>query len=178
MTQTVSNRRFCLENSLELTRPAAAAFYQSDQTNLDHTGHFRLQQIPNRNGNVFLDRSTIQRTNESSTVISRAERDLPTQTPHKSQTPADPLRVTRRLPSNFDARTYTTLHWDVQQPRRLHHERKPFQNVAPLPRAQQISGYSGCIGGPLIQEIDNPNVDFQPLTIVRTTQPKRGLSIQ
>jgi hypothetical protein len=45
-----------------------------------------------------------------------------------------------------------------------------------LPRAKHISGYSGSIGGYNIQDIDNPTVDFQPYTVVRTEQPKFGIN--
>jgi hypothetical protein len=55
--------------------------------------------------------------------------------------------------------------------------RKPFESVAPLPRAKQISGYSGSIGGDHLQDIDNPTIDFHPYTIVRTQQPKQPVDI-
>jgi hypothetical protein len=68
------------------------------------------------------------------------------------------------------------LQWDRIQSRNTDFYRKPIDNVAPLPRAQQISGYSGTIGGYHIQDIDNPNVDFKPYTILRTEQPKFGIN--
>ena len=68
------------------------------------------------------------------------------------------------------------LEWDRVQLRNVNFYRKPIENVAPLPRAQQISGYSGSIGGYHIQDIDNPRVDFRPYTVVRTEQPKFGIN--
>jgi hypothetical protein len=85
---------------------------------------------------------------------------------------SDPLLLSRSIPSYNDSRAYEVLEWDRAQPRNGHYARKPFDNVAPLRRAQQISGYSGSIGGDHIQDIDNPSIDFKPYTIVRTEQPK------
>jgi hypothetical protein len=85
---------------------------------------------------------------------------------------SDPLFKSASVPSFQDVRTYDILEWDRVQPRDGHFIRKPFNNVAPLPRAQQISGYSGVIGGYHIQDIDNPTIDFKPYTVVRTEQPK------
>ena len=86
---------------------------------------------------------------------------------------SNPLLESRSLPSFLDQRTFPSLNWDRTQLRPLNYDRKPFQNVAPLPRAQQIPGYSGCIGGANLQDIDNPNIPYQPSTILRTEQPKR-----
>jgi hypothetical protein len=72
----------------------------------------------------------------------------------------------------YDVRTYDVLDWDRVQPRNIHSYRKPIANIAPLSRAQQISGYSGSISGSHIQDIDDPTIDFKPYTIVRTEQPK------
>ena len=85
---------------------------------------------------------------------------------------SNPLLESRSLPSFFDDRTFPILNWDRAQTRNAYYVRKPFQNVAPLPRAQQISGYSGSIGGANLQDIDNPSVNFQPYTVLRTEQPK------
>lgn len=78
----------------------------------------------------------------------------------------------RSLPSFYDVRTYEALEWDRVQPRHSRYPRKPLNALAPLTRANQISGYSGVIGGNLIQEIDDPTVDYKPSTLVRTEQPK------
>ncbi len=85
---------------------------------------------------------------------------------------SDPLFKSKSLSSFQDVRTYDVLEWDRVQPRDGHFYRKPFNNVAPLPRAYQISGYSGAISGYHIQDIDNPTVDFKPYKVVRTEQPK------
>lgn len=71
-----------------------------------------------------------------------------------------------------DIRTSRVLEWDRTQPRDNYFNRKPFNNVAPLPRAQQIPGYSGSISGSNIQDIDNPDISFEPFAVVRTEQPK------
>ncbi|CAF1626279.1 unnamed protein product [Adineta ricciae] len=89
---------------------------------------------------------------------------------------SDPVLQSKRLISLQDARTRQILEWDRVQLRNVNFYRKPLENVAPLPRAHHISGYSGCIGGNNIQDIDNPTVDFQPYTIVRSDQPKFGIN--
>jgi len=82
------------------------------------------------------------------------------------------LLKSKSLLSLYDNRTHKILEWDRKQLRKTYFYRKPSENIAPLPRAQQISGYSGSIGGNHIQDIDNPTSDFKPYTIVRTEQPK------
>ena len=89
---------------------------------------------------------------------------------------SDPILKSKYAPSLNDCRTRDVLEWDRVQSRTPNFYRKPIENVAPLPRAQQISGYSGSIGGYHIHDIDNPNVDFQPYTVVRTEQPKFGIN--
>lgn len=89
---------------------------------------------------------------------------------------SDPVLKPKRASSIHDSRTRRMLEWDRVESRNVNFYRKPLENVAPLPRAQQISGYSGCIGGYHIQEIDNPTVDFKPLTLVRSEQPKFGIN--
>lgn len=89
---------------------------------------------------------------------------------------SDPVLQSKRLLSLQDARTRQILEWDRVQLRNVNFYRKPLENVAPLPRAQHISGYSGCIGGDQIQDIDNPTVPFQPYTVVRNEQPKPGMN--
>ncbi len=86
------------------------------------------------------------------------------------------MLASKHLPSLNDSRTREILEWDRVQMRNVNFYRKPIDNIAPLPRAQQISGYSGTIGGDLIQDIDNPNIDFKPYTILRTEQPKFGIN--
>ena len=87
---------------------------------------------------------------------------------------SDPVLKTPHASSLLDQRSRTILDYDTIQPRHPIFYRKPIENIAPLPRAQHISGYSGCIGGDHIQDIDNPTVDFKPFTILRTEQPKFG----
>ncbi len=89
---------------------------------------------------------------------------------------SDPVLQSKHLTSLQDARTRQILEWDRVQLRNVNFYRKPLENVAPLPRAKHISGYSGSIGGYNIQDIDNPTVDFQPYTVVRTEQPKFGIN--
>ncbi|CAF0998887.1 unnamed protein product [Rotaria sordida] len=89
---------------------------------------------------------------------------------------SDPVLKSKHLTSLHDARTRKILEWDRIQLRNTNFYRKPIDNVAPLPRAQQISGYSGSIGGYHIQDIDNPTVDFKPYTVVRSEQPKFGIN--
>ncbi|CAF1053580.1 unnamed protein product [Rotaria sordida] len=89
---------------------------------------------------------------------------------------SDPLLKSKGHLSLDDKRTCDILQWDRLQSRNIHYNQKPFLNVAPLSRAQQISGYSGSIGGYNIHDIDNPEVDFQPYTILRTEQPKFTLN--
>ena len=89
---------------------------------------------------------------------------------------SDPVLRSKTVDSLNDSRTRDILEWDRVQSRTPNFYRKPVENVAPLPRAQHISGYSGCIGGYHIQDIDNPNVDFKPYTVVRTEQPKFGIN--
>ncbi len=96
-------------------------------------------------------------------------------TTHEAQG-SDPVLQSKHLASLNDARTREILEWDRVQSRKGHFYRKPIDNVAPLPRAYQISGYSGSIGGYHIQDIDNPTVDFKPYTLVRTEQPKFGIN--
>ncbi|CAF3945392.1 unnamed protein product [Adineta steineri] len=85
---------------------------------------------------------------------------------------ADPFLKSQSHSSLYDIRTGDVLKWDRTQPRQVNYYRKPVNCVAPLPRAHQISGYSGSIGGSNLQDIDNPAVDFKPYTILRTNQPK------
>jgi len=80
------------------------------------------------------------------------------------------------FPSLRDARTFDILNWDRVQLRNDRYYQKPIANIAPLPRAQQISGYSGSIGGYNIQDIDNPTVGFQPYTVLRTEMPKFSMN--
>lgn len=87
---------------------------------------------------------------------------------------SDPVLKTEHAASLLDGRTREVLDHDHAQMRQTNFYRKPIQNVAPLPRAQHISGYSGCIGGERIHDIDDPTVDFKPLTVLRTEQPKFG----
>jgi hypothetical protein len=89
---------------------------------------------------------------------------------------SDPLLKVHHASSLLDARSRNILEHDRTQTRNIQYYRKPINNVAPLPRAQHISGYSGSIGGEQIQEIDNPTVDFKPLTVVRSDQPKFGVN--
>jgi hypothetical protein len=89
---------------------------------------------------------------------------------------SDPILASKHLPSLQDSRTREILEWDRVQTRNVNFYRKPINNVAPLPRAHHISGYSGSIGGYHIQDIDDPTVDFQPYTVVRTEQPKFGIN--
>ena len=88
----------------------------------------------------------------------------------------DPVLKSKHVPSLLDARTRDILAWDRVQARNAHFYRKPIENVAPLPRAHQVSGYSGCIGGTRLQEIDDPTVPFQPFTVLRSEQPKFGIN--
>lgn len=90
---------------------------------------------------------------------------------------SDPVLKSQHAPSLLDARSRTILDHDRTQTRQINFYRKPVENIAPLPRAQQISGYSGCIGGENIREIDNPTVEFKPFTVVRTEQPKFGVNL-
>jgi len=109
---------------------------------------------------------------------------LDSKLPPKLPTPAstyeadgsDPVLQTKHVPSLNDSRTREILEWDRVQTRNINFYRKPIENVAPLPRARQISGYSGSIGGYDIQDIDNPNVQFTPYTVVRSEQPKFGIN--
>ena len=89
---------------------------------------------------------------------------------------SDPVLKSKRLISLHDSRTLKILEWDRVQMRNTSFYRKPVENVAPLPRAQQISGYSGSIGGYHIQDIDNPTIDFKPYTVLRTEQPKFSIN--
>ena len=89
---------------------------------------------------------------------------------------SDPVLKSEHPPSLLDARSRDILEYDRAQMRNVNFYRKPIANVAPLPRAQHISGYSGSIGGALIQDIDDPTVDFKPFTVVRTDQPKFGIN--
>lgn len=90
---------------------------------------------------------------------------------------SDPVLKTEHAPALPDARSRTILDHDRTQTRQINFYRKPIENVAPLPRAQQISGYSGCIGGEQIQDIDNPAIPFKPFTVLRTDQPKFGANL-
>ena len=89
---------------------------------------------------------------------------------------SDPVFKSKSLPSFHDSRTSEVLGWDRQQTRNGHFYRKPIDNIAPLSRAYQISGYSGSIGGSNILDIDNPTVEFKPYTILRTEQPKYAMN--
>ena len=82
----------------------------------------------------------------------------------------------KSLSSLYDKRTWEVLDWDHQQTRNVYFDRTRMYNVPPLPRAEQISGYSGSIDGNHIQDIDNPKVDFKPYTKLRTKQPKVSLT--
>ncbi|CAF5186515.1 unnamed protein product, partial [Rotaria magnacalcarata] len=66
MTQIVSSKPFCLENSTQLTRPASETFYRIDgssaPTIIDKhqaTRLYRLQQTPSVNTNLHLDTSEV-----------------------------------------------------------------------------------------------------------------------
>jgi hypothetical protein len=85
---------------------------------------------------------------------------------------SDPILKSQSFPSLHDVRTFDILNWDRVQLRNVRYYQKPIANIAPLPRAQQISGYSGSIGGYNIQDIDDPTVGFQPYTVLRTEMPK------
>ncbi|CAF1295446.1 unnamed protein product [Rotaria sp. Silwood1] len=89
---------------------------------------------------------------------------------------SDPLLKSKSHSSFLDSRTCNILQWDRVQSRNIHYNQKPFNNVEPLPRAQQIPGYSGSIGGYNLQDIDNPEIDFKPYTVLRTEQPKFSLN--
>jgi len=88
----------------------------------------------------------------------------------------DPVLQSKHLVSLNDSRTRDILQWDRVQSRKGHFYRKPINNVAPLPRAHQISGYSGSICCYYIQDSDNPTVDITPYTLFRTEQPKFGIN--
>lgn len=89
---------------------------------------------------------------------------------------SDAILKSEHAPSLLDARSRDILEYDRAQMRNVNFYRKPIANVAPLPRAQHISGYSGSIGGYHIQDIDDPTVEFKPFTVVRTDQPKFGVN--
>ncbi|CAF2788538.1 unnamed protein product [Rotaria sp. Silwood2] len=89
---------------------------------------------------------------------------------------SDPLLKSKSHLSFLDTRTCNILQWDRVQSRNIHYNRKPFNNVAPLSRAQQIPGYAGSIGGYNLQDIDNPDIDYKPYTVLRTEQPKFSLN--
>ncbi|CAF0802405.1 unnamed protein product [Didymodactylos carnosus] len=89
---------------------------------------------------------------------------------------SDPVLKKKTLASLNDSRTHDLLEWDRFQPRKTTFYRKPIANVAPLPRANQISGYSGTIGGQNIHDIDDPTANFTPFTVLRTEQPKFAMN--
>ncbi|ELT92906.1 hypothetical protein CAPTEDRAFT_229181 [Capitella teleta] len=66
--------------------------------------------------------------------------------------------------------------WDWFQTRKNYYKTGiPIPGIvfcSPCPRAQQIPGYSGCIGGDNIHEIENVNESFQPYTVKRVNLPR------
>lgn len=62
--------------------------------------------------------------------------------------------------------------WDRRQERFYHLSKEPVRFVAPLTRAKQIPGYSGCIGGKNVDSMDDVIEKFEPFTVLRTIQPK------
>ncbi|XP_013396416.1 spermatogenesis-associated protein 48 [Lingula anatina] len=63
--------------------------------------------------------------------------------------------------------------WDWFQTRKSQWYHGPNGVVfcSPCPRQQQIPLYGGCIGGENLDEIDNRQVPFQPMTVKRNPQP-------
>ena len=47
-----------------------------------------------------------------------------------------------------------------------------MQSAAPTKRGNQLPGYSGHIGGKNLQHMDDIIEKFEPLTVLRTKQPK------
>ncbi|XP_066547267.1 protein SPMIP7 [Amia ocellicauda] len=62
--------------------------------------------------------------------------------------------------------------WDRLQLRIPNIVRKPVTFVSPCPRTGQIPSYSGTIGAENLDEVDNPDADFLPFTVLRTVQPQ------
>ncbi|KAF7669901.1 hypothetical protein LDENG_00115310 [Lucifuga dentata] len=61
--------------------------------------------------------------------------------------------------------------WNKLQLRSRHDAKKPISFCSPCPRSGQIPLYTGTIGSKNMDNIDNMDEDFQPLTLKRNTLP-------
>ncbi|XP_058242117.1 spermatogenesis-associated protein 48 [Hemibagrus wyckioides] len=62
-------------------------------------------------------------------------------------------------------------HWNRHQIRASYNVKKPFSFTSPCPKSGQIPLYSGVIGSENMDNIDIPEKDFIPLTVLRTVLP-------
>ncbi|XP_072533006.1 protein SPMIP7 isoform X2 [Salminus brasiliensis] len=62
-------------------------------------------------------------------------------------------------------------HWNKQQLRATYNARKPISFVSPCPKSGQIPLYCGVVGSENMDNVDSPEQDFKPLTVLRTTLP-------
>ncbi|KAL3831443.1 hypothetical protein ACJMK2_023194 [Sinanodonta woodiana] len=61
--------------------------------------------------------------------------------------------------------------WDRFQTRRGYYKNGSIVFCSPNPRFEQIPGYSGCVGGENLDEVDNSQEKFKPFTIKRVDIP-------
>ncbi|XP_051507309.1 spermatogenesis-associated protein 48 [Myxocyprinus asiaticus] len=62
-------------------------------------------------------------------------------------------------------------HWNKHQLRATFNARKPISFTSPCPKSGHIPLYCGTVGSENMDSVDNPNEDFIPLTVLRTTVP-------
>ncbi|XP_028673265.1 spermatogenesis-associated protein 48 isoform X1 [Erpetoichthys calabaricus] len=62
--------------------------------------------------------------------------------------------------------------WDRMQLRTPNTVRKPITFISPSVKSLQIPLYSGSVGGENLDDIDNPEKEFSPFTVLRTTKPR------
>ncbi|XP_055026296.2 protein SPMIP7 [Misgurnus anguillicaudatus] len=62
-------------------------------------------------------------------------------------------------------------HWTKNQLRATFNPRKPISFTSPCPKSGHIPLYCGTVGSEDMDSVDNPDEDFIPLTVLRTTVP-------
>ncbi|KAL7877692.1 hypothetical protein SRHO_G00043350 [Serrasalmus rhombeus] len=62
-------------------------------------------------------------------------------------------------------------HWNKRQLRATFNAKKPVSFTSPCPKSGHIPLYSGVVGSQNMDNVDSPEQDFKPLTVLRTILP-------
>lgn len=102
--------------------------------------------------------------------VTTYERGCPDPLRRKDNTIANQIEQVDQRPAIWQ--TSIGFTWDRQQDRTFHYSTQKSQFTSPTKRGNQLPGYGGHIGGKNLQSMDDVIEKFEPLTVLRTQQPK------